>query len=234
MHNEIEDEKGTTVSGVLFATSEIPPGTPFTGYVRCLDSEARDILNRYYPSGEGVLRVGRDRGRADVSWEAVPDGAEPYVGKGTFEERFPEPEAGPIGFTLTLLSDAILRDPWGRFHRTLDLGYLRSALDCGEDLRFARDSEGLAACFAGYRLVSGWRATHNLFTPKTVAVAQGSAARLVLMGNAVKGVRERLRLLERNGLGEQRAQGFGRVLINDGWHQQAQTAQIWREPPEVT
>lgn len=221
LHNEIEDEKGTPREGFLFALQEIPADTEFVGYVRLLDDDLQSLVSNNLPAPEGlILRVGRDRGRVRIV-ACEPYEAEPYQGKRSFCARCDADSPGGE-FTLTLLSDAILRDQWRRFHRTLSEEYLRQVLGCGDELT-------VEACYSGSRAVSGWRATHHLPAPKVVAVAQGSAARLKYTGCDWQRLRSTLGQLERTGLGDQRAQGFGRVLVNDSWHELAKKPQTGQE-----
>lgn len=217
MHNQISDNEGTTEPGVLFATHEIEPGTKFCGYVRLLDDEVKKIFESHCKP-VSALRVGRDSGRVKVTIGGAQVMKEPYAGKGAFDARFPKKDPVPE-FTLTLMSDAILRDEHGRFHRTLDLEYLKTELEC-QELRVVEQGD-LPSCYARSRSVTSWRGTHHLFAPKVMAVVQGSAVRLEYTGKSpeeLTALRDSLERLEQRGLGEQRAQGFGRVLVNDRWH----------------
>lgn len=110
-------------------------------------------------------------------------------------------EYQPIGdenndaLTITLLSDAIVRDP-ETGAETVDL-----ARATGLDL---------TPKFIRTRLVGGFNRKWNLPTPQTRALHAGSVF------TAPPSLEARLRELEASGIGERRAEGFGRIAVN--WH----------------
>lgn len=114
LHNEIEDETGVTREGILFALQEIEAGTQFIGYVRLFDGMEAHF--QACINGNPVLRVGRDRGRVRITGATLLNGGhEPYQSKGTFDQRWAAQFSQGMAdqFTLTLLSDALLRDGYG-------------------------------------------------------------------------------------------------------------------------
>ena len=130
-----------------------------------------------------------------------------------------EYEAGPTPaevVTVTLLSDAILRGPDGQFDADLNgaLARLLQQPDLAPVCRYQRVT-----------LVGGFNRKWGLPLEQTWALQAGS----VLVYKATELDVARLRTLSAAGIGERRAEGFGRVAIN--WHT---TATLERRPLTVT
>lgn len=113
-----------------------------------------------------------------------------------------EPGDEPSGdiVILTLLSDVILRDENGQITTDLDavLGWNHSQ------------------AYLKTRVLGGFNRKWGLPLVQTLALQAGT----VLVYKASEVNRQLLQRLEREGLGERRAEGFGRMAVN--WHTQAQ------------
>ena len=125
---------------------------------------------------------------------------------------------------VTLLSDTILRGPDGQFSADLD-GKLADLLKA-PDLQAERKYQRVG-------LVGGFNRKWGLPLVQTWALQAGS----VFVYDSNKVDAEQLRDLVATGIGERRAEGFGRVAVN--WHGYAQ--QSWRKvsrtillPPTLT
>jgi CRISPR-associated protein Csx10 len=118
-------------------------------------------------------------------------------------------------FALMLLSDAIVLDPFFRHQATLDGPTL--AREIHPDLASA---EGLLA-FSGTRLVSGWSTPHRLPLPEDQAITAGSVFvfKTPLTEDRLVHILEETDL-ERRGIGERTAEGFGQVVVCHPFHQE--------------
>jgi CRISPR-associated protein Csx10 len=102
-------------------------------------------------------------------------------------------------FTLTLLSPAIVRDENGQ--PTLDISIALSA-------RLGVDVEVTKASRRG-EVVGGFNRTWGLPLPQVTAIAAGSVFKVKASVDAIE-----LEGLQDKGIGERRAEGFGRVMVN--------------------
>jgi len=104
---------------------------------------------------------------------------------------------------VTLQSDVLLRDARGQF--TVDPELLREVL--GRHLRVELEPEG---AFLGAEIVAGFNRKWRLPLPQALAVRMGS----VLIFKDPGCDRAWLDDLEARGIGERRAEGFGRIVFN--------------------
>ncbi|MGH8567613.1 MAG: hypothetical protein ACREXU_06230 [Gammaproteobacteria bacterium] len=118
------------------------------------------------------------------------------------------PEDG--AFTLTLLSDAIVRDESGQHAATVGalLHGLRACIPNGT----LSDEDA----FLRPEVVGGFNRRWGLPVPQVQALKMGSVFRLRVAGLTTQGLKAVLEELEAQGIGERRAEGYGRVAVN--WH----------------
>jgi CRISPR-associated protein Csx10 len=109
--------------------------------------------------------------------------------------------------TLTLLSDAILIDDWGRCRQTLyDRDWLSELVGTAVQVR---------NCYCAARTVDTFNQHLGLPRWRDVALGAGSAVGFVLVEPFdVTRALERLYRLEQEGIGLRRAEGFGRIAFN--------------------
>lgn len=128
---------------------------------------------------------------------------------------------------ITLLSDALLRDECGQL--TVDPRVVKVALENALDL--TRGAFGEPQSFFRGTIVGGFNRKWGLPLPQAWAVKMGSVfvfdAPQVADPSAWE---QKLRELEWNGIGERRAEGFGRVAVN--WQNEAKLD--LRKPQEKT
>lgn len=121
-------------------------------------------------------------------------------------------------FTLTCLSDVIVRDARGQY--TLDpLPALRGLL--GDKTCIARsDRTNEPLIFRRQELVGGFNRKWGMPLPQVCAIAAGSVF-VCIMDPSVQAaaLQQALQTLEEQGIGERRAEGFGRVAVN--WYEYA-------------
>ena len=113
------------------------------------------------------------------------------------------------GVTITLLSDALLRDQWGQ--PTADPKLIQQAINnvLGEDILPTATN-----IFSGSTLIGGFNRKWGLPLPQLPALAAGT----VVIFEEVQLSTDQIRDLEWYGIGERRNEGFGRIAIN--CHQQ--------------
>jgi len=126
------------------------------------------------------------------------------------------PGALPIDddeISITLLSPAIVRNRWGQG----TVAPTELAESVGRSLDMAMALEPGERQFIGVELVGGFNRTWGLPLPQEHALTMGSVITLrrpdphILPGAKLE---ERLHALERDGFGERRVDGFGRVAVN--------------------
>ena len=189
--------------GDVYRYDALAPGQGFGAAIVCGDSDDAALLHHLLAAA-GTIGLGGARsagyGLAEIGEVRLEDDwAE--------TENFGESERDGDQLILTLLSDALLRDAWGQpaaDERTLTAA-LQTSLDV--DLR-------LQDAFLDVQLVGGFNRTWGLPLPQAPAIAQGSVVVYRAPGAPGGDLQQRLRHLEATGLGERRAEGFGRVAVN--------------------
>lgn len=199
VHTEREPHKGRALEekGALFRYEAVASGTRFGATIFISDEtneDSRRMICDLLDGGE--LSLGGSRtggyGRAQVTnIEHAPQRSAPQaIEKNQFVR-------------ITLLSDALLRDGRGQHQAHLSASYLSSrlgALTICEDLTFKSAV-----------VVGGFNRKWGLPLPQKIAVKAGS----VFTFKAESDVTEaQLKKLLDEGLGERRAEGFGRIAVN--------------------
>ena len=203
VHVAREPKKGraTANGGAVFQYEALSAGQWFSGVVLANDDADVTTINTLL-SGPAWLGRSRSAGYGQVRFELDGDPPDPWREVGGSALSF----AADQPVTLTLLSDAILRDGQGAYALTLDkaileayLGVAISAFHPERSFSATTLSGGFnrtaqAPLAQSYSLVAGSTIT---FTP-----AQLLDATLVAQ-------------LEAEGIGERRAEGYGRIAF--GW-----------------
>jgi CRISPR-associated protein Csx10 len=234
MHPAINPHTQRAATGGLFGYVALESGQYFMGEIWCSDEGAWDALHRL----TGILkeeeafnlRLGKAtrRGYGLVTgWlkQITNDDVDPWLGK-SLDDRVTDP-AMPI--TLTLLTDAILQDEWGRFRQTLDdcrliEDLLNEPFKPNKPFQIELDEHGnpktRAFCKAGY--VDNFNNKLGLPRWRDIALKAGSAVGFELdppTGEEERkkwfmGLIERLKHLEDDGIGLRRNEGFGQIAFN--------------------
>lgn len=196
IHTQRDAERGraTSAAGAVYRYISLPTGTQLQGAV--LTENAADAKKLRSLVGEkSIILLGKARtagyGAASLELADLP--------KDWRESGQTFPAVKDV-FTVTLLSPALVRDANGQF--SLDLAPALAAhlgIQPGQVEVVCRSAA----------VVGGFNRTWGLPLPTATAIAAGSVFRV--KANLPL---EKLQALEESGLGERRAEGFGRVAID--------------------
>ncbi|PYP84785.1 MAG: hypothetical protein DMF61_18570 [Blastocatellia bacterium AA13] len=212
-HNVVLDElqRPAEAVGGIFSYQAIKPGTIFGAELRL-----RAPLFQSLPSGwldrlQGEHRLGRskkdDYGLVHLIIEEQKSDT----------QRNGQPDDNGKELIVWLLSDLLLRDE--RLRPTASVEQLRKTL--GDKLQVelkVRDAinQGLRSNLSRPRRTDSWQVSWGLPRPALVGLAAGSCIYFdVIEGNIDSDVLAALRQIENEGLGERRAEGYGRLCFND-------------------
>ncbi len=203
IHTQRDPRKGraTVDDGQVFRYESIARGERFGGVILFADDAEPSLLtaikNLLQQAGELSLGGSRTGGYGRVEVSAITE-------KEAWRELLTEkPEAVRLDdtFTLTLLSNALVRDA---------NGHLQAALLLPETLR-----NKVAICeqhsFKAAETIGGFNRKWGLPLAQAVALRAGSV--FTLQAKA-KIEADELKTLVNDGLGERRGEGFGRVAVN--------------------
>jgi CRISPR-associated protein Csx10 len=209
MHITIDPKTGRARTGDLFSYAVVDAGQYFIGTIDVEDWDNFAVLLGIDDDSQGYtsfeLRIGKasSRGYGLVQiWLNEEDTTITFHGK-PIEKRIEEMSKP---FTMTLLSDAILTDKWGRFYSTLDSEILKQILGVEVEVINAYVKNKNIDGFNAYLGLPKWREN---------AIAAGSSIGFTIKELADPGgFWEKLRRLEKEGLGLRRAEGFGKIAFN--------------------
>ena len=211
MHIRIEPQTGRVEEGQLFDYVALEAGQYFIGELVCADEDAWELLQEFTGLAEGKpikLRMGKGtrRGYGQVTlWLERSDEGKPSAWvKQPLEERLNE---GVEKRTLTLLTDAVVADSWGRFVTGFENEWLKRELGFEVTVMEGRD-------FAATKVVDGFNTQLRLPRWRDVALAAGSSVRLQLAEPLTVELRKKLAEVEREGIGLRRNEGYGQVAFD--------------------
>src|SRR5262249_13977871 len=139
------------------------------------------------------------------------------------EETFQTKDCRPdlkFFFTLTLYSPAILRDPLLRYRGSIDEKTLYElVMDLPVDnINLPADNIELIYQNASTRRITGWNELWGTPRVNEFAIDTGSVFLFAFKAEASNDLYQALFRLEEVGIGQRRAEGFGRVCISDPFH----------------
>ena len=187
------------IAGAVYRYDALAAGQVFQAAIIC---DHDDDVSKLLPFIKGYVSLGRSRsggyGQAEISQVQVHD-QEPEWDAPEENEDVP---AGKL--IVTLRSDVLVRDARGQF--VVDAAWL------GQLLSQLLQVETLVPenAFLGTRLVGGFNRRWRLPVPQALAVRMGS----VLIFQDPGCDPATLAALEARGIGERRAEGFGRIVFN--------------------
>lgn len=203
-HAVIDDgqQRPTNEAGGLFIQEAITAGTVLRAEVWADPNLPIDWMSM--PSTYLIGRSKKDDyGRVDVG----------------FKELDIRTEAGPAVASggkanVWFQSDTLVRDENGAYStRPADiLDALRNAFGC-EELQL--DDEHGSSHMLVTRVINSWSVAWGLPRPTFFAVAAGSVVRVTFPEEIPEGTVKALTSAVANGVGDRRAEGFGRIIVND-------------------
>ncbi len=217
MHPRINPRTQRVATGNLFGYVALDSGQYFIGELWCQDDRAWQTLSaltdvvrerEIFP-----IRLGKaaTRGYGLVKAWLEPakrmDGTliDQWRGKPLNQRVTDEKAKQPI--TMTLLTDAIVTDVWGRCRQRFDLAFLRELI--GPEVVKVRN----AFCQSGF--VDNFNNHLGLPRWRDIALKAGSAIGLEADPSTDPAVlRDRLGKIEEKGIGLRRHEGFGEVVFN--------------------
>lgn len=211
MHNEMDPLTGRVRTGQLFGYVTLEAGHYFVGELICASLDAWQTLQMMVglqDNQPATFRLGKAvrRGYGRVTLHFTAGQAAPWVGQ-PLAQRVPDPT---VPLTMTLLTDAIVTDTWGRYETGFSEGWLSQALQlpAGEHVELLR-------AFSSTRPVDSFNNQIGLPRQQDLAIAAGSAVGLRYQGQlSPDQFRAQLARLEEEGLGWRRGEGFGQVAFN--------------------
>jgi CRISPR-associated protein Csx10 len=213
---------GTAEKEQLFSFDVLEEGQFFRGRLRFQDMSLLEDLKRLTPIG-GTLRLGMGKSRGLGRLEVV-NWQESRRTEKHLEQRWDQlnmavrrlwrhfEAAEPEGeyFSLTLESSLIQRDP--------HLLWPQTGIPDPPELDLPADVEP-RRCVLNTTVIQGWNAALGLSKADAPALGPGTVL-LYRLGDTAQrtSVLGRLKQIENKGIGERRAEGFGRALVCDPFH----------------
>lgn len=191
-------QKSTKDESTVFRYEAIAPEQTFCGVILAEEEEDLQTLKQWLPAG-GTVSLGGSHlagyGQTRLDQVKIQHDWQEYTPVGDDTECI----------IVTLLSDALIRDP-----RT------------GANVVTLEPLLGLVheEAFIETRIVSGFNRKWNLPLPQTQAIRAGSVFVYLRQPELLA----RLQDLMNTGIGERRAEGFGRIAIN--WHTVAEITPV--------
>ena len=213
---------GDEGQGAVFRYEALAPGQILAGVILCPDEKVADRLQELLEKDETLLLGGSQS--AGYGLAIIMEATKQQKDDWQETAHDPNPPAGRL--TLTLLSDAILRDVTGQYTAFLTPEILAESL--GVTLTLDR-----TRTFVKTGVVGGFNRKWGLPLPQTPVARAGSVFTFEVGKADIPA--ERLKTLLEEGIGERRDEGFGRVAVN--WHAQhaelqAAKSDAWSGPPE--
>lgn len=226
-HVAINPVTGTNEKGKLYFDSAIAMNNTFQGIVHVPKQLEEDF--KKLTDSECLLRVGSKRtaGYGEVLiesikvWkEKVPSDYFEEINEMTVRERFSEfqkvvKEMKLDGeyFSLTFLSDAIIKDRYFRFHNILTASLLTEIVG-----GVFKSSELVHQSVQTARL-TGWNHMWRTATEDNFVIRMGSTYLYKMKEPFNEEWETNFQALELNGLGERIGEGFGQLIICHPFHQ---------------
>lgn len=183
--------RATTEAGAVYRYIALPAGMQLQGMVLAENASDAQALEKLL-TGQTIL-LGKARtagyGHAKVATTPLPEGWRESGNELNVAQKV----------TITLLSPAIVRDGNGQY--TLDIASALSAR-LGKTVRPGKSQRRA-------EIISGYNRTWGLPLPQVIAIAAGSVFEVESDAS-----RDDWLKLESTGLGERRAEGYGRVAVN--------------------
>lgn len=216
IHNQRDRKKGrgTEANGAVFSYDAIDAKQTFHAVILCDSEEDKKNIESLFKPEDIWLGGSQSAGYGHTiielvqNDELVENDSNWYEVGTSPQERIERNE----DLTITLLSDTIVRNDFGQV--VADPEVLRQVLSAALNVELEFQEGGI---YASSLIVGGFNRKWGLPLPQTPAFAAGS----VFVFNKVDFDLQRIKLLEEQGIGERRVDGFGRIVAN--WLDDEQT-----------
>lgn len=219
MHNAIDPHTNRVGNQALFGYAALAAGKYLAGdlfFPDAVDWQRFQQLTGVRSGQSFPLRLGRASrrgyGKVTAYLEKLEEEPAPTLIMQPLDQRL----ARGNNLKLTLLSDLIMHDKWGRYYQGFE-----EAPDTSEKTtlsKWLQDELGLSlgvtSVIANYRWVDGFHYTHSLPRWRALAITAGSVLNLKLPANIDAEQIRRLAGLEWQGIGDRRDEGYGRFALN--------------------
>lgn len=215
----IDGNTGTASQGILYSMEVINEGQVFAGDL-VVDEEAAGRLCELMQTDLRV-HVGQARSRGlglteVVSFEQLPENndgvsiSDRFAKFNSVLSSFVNCDSAKY-FTLGLQADAIVQDVFMRY-----LGYIPADW-LAQKFGLPESSVKLVWHAAEVTPVRGWNSAHGIYKPGEMGILRGSVFLYEYNGDTA-GLVSALSVLEEEGVGNRRPEGFGRVTVCNPFH----------------
>ncbi|NES18972.1 MAG: hypothetical protein F6K41_08595 [Symploca sp. SIO3E6] len=203
IHNQRDRKKGrgTETNGAIFSYDAIDAKQTFHAVVLCDSEEDQKIIESLLQPEDIWLGGSQSAGYGHTTIESVANDSNWQEVGIPIEERIQRND----NLTITLLSDTIVRNDYGQV--VVDSEVLRQRLSASLNVELQLEAGGV---YTSSLVAGGFNRKWGLPLPHTPAIAAGS----VFVFNKVNLDLQKIEILEQQGLGERRVDGFGRVIVN--------------------
>ena len=208
LHIQVDEETGRVKKGQLYGYTVLEAGQYFVGEILCSGEEAWQQLQDMTGIAEKTAmewRLGKARrrgyGKVTAWLERLDKQPHSWI-QLPLAERVPDPSQR---LSLTLLTDTIIANRWGQQATGFSEDWLEEVLGLGK--------VEIQDAFARSRVVDGFNSHLGLPRWRDTALVAGSVVWFTL-GEPPDDWAERMKKLERDGIGLRRNEGFGRVAFN--------------------
>ena len=211
MHITIDPDSGRVNSGDLYGYHALTAGQYFIGEITCTSQQDwqnfQTLTGLPTPDQPFTLRLGKASGRGYgrvTAWLITPPDDRPLWLLQPITRRIQDVTTA---FTLTLLSDTIIQDAWGRYAVSFDQKWLKQAL--GVEVEIIQQ-------FSRTITIDSYNNHLGLPRQQEIALQAGSTVGLRLAESPADPATFLTKLagLEQAGIGVRRSEGFGRVAFN--------------------
>jgi CRISPR-associated protein Csx10 len=196
--------KGIKEQGEIFRYDALDVGQTFQAVILCQDKDLLDKIQQLIPDDTKIWLGGSQSagyGKTEIS-NVNDDLADNWC-------EIETPSSQRVNnqkLTISLLSDAILRDEWGQ--AVADANLIKPAVE--ETLNKALQTPKSVIIYSSSNLIGGFNRKWGLPLPQLPALSAGTV--IVFEGVGLNS--DEIQHLEFYGIGERRNEGFGRVAIN--------------------
>jgi hypothetical protein len=205
--------QGGADDSAFFATEVLASGQVFECWLDCTDKRSAELFGKLVSR---LQETGSMRLKGHHQEVSVPNTGESGSWTGdvsALQDPLVTDEQGKARVWLTLLSPALIQDPWGRAVSVLSGDWL------AQKIPLCKDKVRLVRHFSALTPVLGDSGAWGLPLTPELGLAAGSAFLYEVTPD--KNTVCQLKELSRLGIGRRRCEGFGQVLVNWDFHSTA-------------